>query len=446
MLKCWHKQAALCGRRSLSSVSSSNQFLTWRDCEDSAPEKATTGIQPTHSTRVSHSATTLASCSRRSTAPRLRGVRRYSSAGQNAEPVDATTPKANDSIFSRDTHAAWDHVFDEIDEMPPLVPSGLRPNRNRGPLRVPSETKTRRQKMTAREINAFDEMFNMIFNAASKHETGSGAEVGIGTKPHSTQMDELYGKLRRHSKKTKWTTDVHEQLDRKKEEMDLCDTDQQLLEWAMREVFGESTRYEEAARKAIQDASEGKEPETMPMLQPPLYPHLVAHLMRTFRDKYHDPHLALSMFDHARHLSIPSYVFGCTTPAYNELIETRWTCFRDLKGVHDALEEMAANGVEPDNHTRKIVEALRREVGERNLWQEESELGSGEVYSMLAKIDASLIEHDVLPTRNSKAKPIHAREAWKREGSQPSDDGWQFGRWDNIAGARGKTRWDAPAG
>src|SRR6267154_1374361 len=53
------------------------------------------------------------------------------------------------------------------------------------------------------------------------------------------------------------------------------------------------------------------------------------------------------------------------TPAYNELIETRWTYFRDLKGVHDALEEMRVNGVEPDGRTKKLVEKLRREVGAR---------------------------------------------------------------------------------
>ena len=238
--------------------------------------------------------------------------------------------------------------------------------------------------MTAREINAFDEMFHLIFNAVSdqkEKKSGSIPEVGIGRAPTKTgsHVNDFLSKMRGHSKRVKWSEQANEELDRKKEEMLLCDTDHQLLEWAMREVFGESKRYEEIAQEAIKAVVAGKELETMPQLQPAIYPHLVANLIRTFRDKYRDPHLALSMFDHARHLSIPSYVFGCTTPAYNELIETRWRCFRDLKGVHDALEEMTVNGVDANNQTRKLLEEVRRQVGERNNWEEEAELGSGEV-------------------------------------------------------------------
>lgn len=291
--------------------------------------------------------------------------------------------------------------------------------------------------MTAREINAFDEMFNMIFNAVSEqhkavpHEPDSNNPlVGIGRSPAGGQMSDFFSKMRGHSKKLRWTTQSDEELDRKKEEMELCDTDQQLLDWAIREVFGESKRYEEAARQAINDVANGKELDTMPELQPAIYPHLVALLMRAFRDKYRDPHLALSMFDHARHLSIPSYVFGCTTPAYNELIETRWRCFRDLKGVHDALEEMTVNGVDPDNRTRALVEKLRRQVGERNKWEEENELGSGEVWMMLSKIEALVVKR---ARRNAQGvrrwKP--SDEAWKQTASTPatSDDDWAFGQW-----------------
>ena len=301
--------------------------------------------------------------------------------------------------------------------------------------------KTRRQAMTAREISAFDEMFNMIFNAVSErkkgNDFGSGdyplSEVGIGSVSQRNKMGDLFGKLRRHSKRLKWTSESDEILDRKREEIDLCDTDQQLLEWAMREVFGESRRYEAAARKAISDASTSGVGE-MPILQPETYPHLVASLMRSFRDKYNDPHLALSIFDHARHLSIPSYVFGCTTPAYNELIETRWRCFRDLKGVYDALEEMTINGVDMDNRTRQIVEALRREVGGRNLWEEENDLGSGEVWKMLSNID-SLVAKQRRVVKNDvqsfgKRKKLLPLDNWKRQESEDSSD-WNFGRWED---------------
>jgi len=288
-------------------------------------------------------------------------------------------------------------------------------------------------------------MFNMIFNAVSEHKVPSSepgasdplANIGIGRAPagSSSSVADLFLKMRGDSRKLRWTSESDEELDRKKEEMELCDTDQQLLEWAMREVFGESKRYEEAARKAISDAANGKEPATMPELQPAIYPHLIASLMRTFRDKYRDPHLALSMFDHARHLSIPSYVFGCTTPAYNELIETRWRCFRDLKGVHDALEEMTVNGVDADNRTRKLVEELRRQVGERNKWEEENELGSGEVWMMLNKIEALMTKRGLGKGKKWNAQGVRrskpSDEVWKQAALNPkmSDDGWSFGQW-----------------
>ena len=80
--------------------------------------------------------------------------------------------------------------------------------------------------------------------------------------------------------------------------------------------------------------------------------------MRSFRDKYKDPHLALAMFDHARNLSIASFVFGCTTPAYNELLETRWRCFRDLRGVADALDDVRRHELATAAAMRAAVHAL----------------------------------------------------------------------------------------
>lgn len=352
--------------------------------------------------------------------------------------------KHSESIFSSE-ESAWDHVFQGIKEMPPLLPPGENSLRT-APLSELKPSRSRRQTMTAREISAFDDMFNMIFNAVSEQKKtashsasneGDYSEVGIGRGPRSKQMGDLFGKLRRHSKKMKWTSESDELLDRKKEEMDMCDTDQQLLEWAMREVFGESETYEEAARKAATETgAPGKEADSSRMLQPETYPHLVALLMRSFRDKYHDPHLALSIFEHARHLSIPSYVFGCSTQAYNELIETRWVCFRDLKGVCDALEEMMVNGVEQDSRTRRLVELLRREVGERNLWEEESEIGSGEVWEMLTRIECLTIKEQPRgSTRDLQSFENRSSQkrwdSWKNEIGAQADDGWEFGQWDD---------------
>lgn len=210
--------------------------------------------------------------------------------------------------------------------------------------------------------------------------------------------------------------------------MDRCETDQQLLSWALTDVFGEFQQYEEEWNNAKADGAEVS-------IQPPAYPHLVPLLMQTFRDKYRDPHLALSMFDYARQLSILSYVFGCSTSAYNELIATRWTCFRDLKGVHDALEEMAVNGVDMDNKTQELIEKVRVEVGEKNLWMEENEFGAEGVWAMLNDIEM-VVNQTVVSSRISKAKSRNktttpknlAWNAWRAPSSETDTD-WEFNKW-----------------
>ncbi|KAI5118194.1 hypothetical protein M0805_005548 [Coniferiporia weirii] len=382
--------------------------------------------------------------------------------------------------------------------MPPLeaVPPAVPRPRKRAQETASPVTNARRQSMTAREVDAFNNMFNMIFNAVAEQRgrngkgPGAGAGgmrggaaaamaagrqdpltgAGIGSGPDgSSAMGDLFGKLRRHSRKYKWSAAEDAELERKKEEIELCDTDQQLLEWAMREVFEESARYEEAARQAVARAESASTPKVSspdsesivasadaktdggpltgnkgaaasPLpLQPPAYPHLLADLMRTFRDKFHDPHLALSIFEHARTRSIASYVFGCTTQAYNELLRTRWACFRDLRGVVDALAEMRVNGIAPDARTRALVEELRREVGARTVWQEERNVGTGEVFEMLGRIE-QLSAKDK-PKSGAKATGAGATaakskrwnssaERWKTDDAPRKNDTWKFGEWD----------------
>lgn len=296
--------------------------------------------------------------------------------------------------------------------------------------------------MTARESNAFNEMFEMIFDAVAAQESGSiapstsDAAVGVGR----GGIDDLIGKLRKYPKKLEWSSDLDDVLDRQKEVVNLFTTDQELLEWATDAVFGESERYEAAARKAISEAANSGGQNELPMLQPPTYPHLVALLMRTFREKFDDPHLALSIFEHARCLSIASYVFGCSSQAYHELIETRWKCFQDLQGVHEALQEMKVNGARVDTRTRHLVEKIRREVGERHLWVEESELGSGEIWNILARIEELVAPVDPPRTSQANAKP-RKWDMWKTERVENEEgDDWGFDQWDKVDSKGRKTR------
>ncbi|KAF7315280.1 hypothetical protein MIND_00042400 [Mycena indigotica] len=303
-------------------------------------------------------------------------------------------------------HGSWDHVFAELKSSPPSIPAlpGVGPRR------------PRRQTMTAQEMTAFNEIFNLIFESMeSKSATPSPAVDLAGE-----GMGDLFSTLRKHSKRIKWTAVSEEALDLKRDEMDRCGSDQELLEWALRRVFGESQQYE----KAFMEAKAADDGTELPMLQPPTYPHFVALLIRTFRDKYRDPHLALSIFDYARHLSIASYVFGCSTKAYNELIQTRWDYFRDLRGVHAALEEMHLNSVDIDSRTRQLAEKVRKDVGQQNLWVEENEVGLNGVWDMLHNIEQ--LAHDA--TTNRPVRHVGPWNRWKApEGD--SDMNWQFDKW-----------------
>ncbi|KAJ7690651.1 hypothetical protein B0H17DRAFT_1064301 [Mycena rosella] len=311
----------------------------------------------------------------------------------------------SDSIFSSEG-PTWDHVFSDIKEMPPQIP-GVGPRR------------PRRQTMTAQEINAFNEIFDLIFDSMS--EKGSGPSRPVNTS--GTGLGDMFSTLRRHSKRMKWTAQSDEELDSKKEAMDRCETDQQLLNWAMREVFGESQSYQQEFKQANATITElikanelikAKEVE-LPMMQPPTYPHLISLLIRTFRDKY-----------------LASYVFGCSTSAYNELIATRWTCFRDLKGVHDALEEMTVNGVDMDNKTRELVEKVRQEVGERNLWMEENEIErNGGVWEMLNNIERLVNLTVVSRARNPRQTTRKESMSWNdwRSEELAKTMEWEFDKW-----------------
>ncbi|KAL4074320.1 hypothetical protein J3A83DRAFT_4358110 [Scleroderma citrinum] len=407
-------------------------------------------------------------------------------------PEPKSSP-SQDSIFSS-SESPWDHVFADIDTVHPLPPASARRQAGRSSGNTPSSTsdtllgrpaRARRQAMTAQEINAFDEMFNMIFNAVSDRRAAPGSSrsldrhtPSIGPSSSTSPLNDIFRTLRRHSSRVRWTSAADEELDRKKEEMDLCDTDQELLEWAAREVFAVSTKSVDDARKAIEDTTtgiqssndHGKDKETsmstktpvqaLP-LQPPTYPFLLAHLMKVFRTTYTNPSLSLCIFTHASRLSIPSYVFGCTAPVYNELIQAKWEGWGDLAGVCAALEEMRLNGVRGDGLTKMIIEKIRREVAEarpvelggdnglvggsdrsnllaRRLW---IDLGEAEVVQLLTRIEHLTLKETARKSRSPKrTKKPSIQESWKTEILNPetNNDTWEFDNWSRLKKPKGK--------
>ena len=320
-------------------------------------------------------------------------------------------------------------MFEDIATGHPLVPiareNSPRPGLNSGSL------EPRRQTMTNRELSAFDEMFNMIFAAANERrltEDGSAAAPDIDT--HGP-LSNFLKSLSKHPRARQTGDDT--ELDKLKEQLALCQSDHAMLEWAEREVFGASVRAEEAAREAF---AAGSPPP--PHLQPPVYPHLLAAMMNAARDRYGDPYLALALFEHARNLSALSYIFGCTTPAYNELIETRWNSFRDLRGLHAALAEMRANAVAPDMRTRGLVDDVRRDTGARTLWLEEGEAGSGEAWQLLGEIERLVARRTPRRSPMGEHRPRQPQrtphDVWKNpDEAVDGDAAYQFGEWPQPA-------------
>ncbi|KAI9068327.1 hypothetical protein FKP32DRAFT_1587724 [Trametes sanguinea] len=383
----------------------------------------------------------------------------------STEPQSATTAQSIFSPFS----STWDNVFEDIKtDVQPTTVTNPRLIK-RASIQLRASKAPRPEAITASETQAIAEMFTQIFENTQLHkdDPATPGVVGLGRPRRSATVHNMYSKLRSHSQKLRWTTEADQELDRKKEEMELCETDAQLLEWAMREVFGEFTRPSaqkpsEAAKANVsaskpesQEASSSSSssssspsapsaPEDTVQHHSSSYPHLLAALMRTFREKYKDPHLALALFNHARHLSIASYVFGCTTPAYNELIETRWRCFRDLRAVVSLLEEMRVNGIEMDGRTRMLGERIRGEVGSRTYWQEEHSIESGEVRELMARLERLIVVQKPRRARAAEQAQAedngrgvrkrrwnaHVEEEWKRNVlAEAKKETYQFGRY-----------------
>jgi hypothetical protein len=285
-------------------------------------------------------------------------------------------------------------------------------------------------------------MLDMIFNSKDaekesqprKRATDSDTGIGRG------KVDDLIGRLHRLTRspeKLRAHSQITEMLDQKKEQMSYCVDDQRLLEWAAREVFDESKRYMEEAKRAIEAASVSSSKKALPTLQSPIYPYMIAHLMQTFRDQYRDPNLALFIFEYARNLSVASYVFGCSTDAYNELIETQWKSFKDLAGVLNSIDEMVLNGVSVNTKTRRLVDIIRRDLNESHSLHDQSK-ESRELWSVLTKVE-QLVAPREAPWA-SKAKFKRAFDEWKVGPKDTVVDGWIFNDWDIPKEQKGRFR------
>jgi hypothetical protein len=148
--------------------------------------------------------------------------------------------------------------------------------------------------------------------------------------------------------------------------------------------------------------------------------------MKVSRQAFNNPHLALSFFHHARTSSTESYLVGCLASAYNELIRTRWECFRDLDGVDQAIREMDANAVSWDIKSQLVIGKIVEEVGREVLEKGTEAWGGERVYEVLDRLERKVqmaVKHtEYLEHRHKKTR----ERLWTNapQQSRPVDQRW----------------------
>lgn len=239
------------------------------------------------------------------------------------------------------------------------------------PERVPSRRRAQTQRLTDAEAEAFAGLMSTFLpESFAVGSTAPGAR-----KPDLLGLEVIQNALRKKvvaremnwARKTKATLTraQEERLDEMKEKMMSFATDVELLAWSMTDVFGFSTSSlfpdpraaptptPESLRR-LSDTSSVDDLVAGP--SSPIYSELLLALFILLRQTHRSPHAALHVFSLAS-LTPHSYVLGCTTAVYNEVLRTRWM-EGDVLSVASGLEEMLAGGVRIDDGTRAIVAAV----------------------------------------------------------------------------------------
>jgi hypothetical protein len=190
--------------------------------------------------------------------------------------------------------------------------------------------------------------------------TATDARLTTGLQKVQKTLDEL----RKQPKRTRYglphkatKSMIHafeNELERRKKELDQVHSAWEAWGWAQRDVFGAWRRYE-ASKAPTAVGSSPTLPSPDLAFGPGVYSHIIDYLITTFRDRFRSPSLALALFAQASTLSIGSYVSGCTTPVYNEVLRTRWLSMGDVVGFTEVLREMQAAGVGMDEVTYRLI-------------------------------------------------------------------------------------------
>ncbi len=177
------------------------------------------------------------------------------------------------------------------------------------------------------------------------------------------------------------SSDVDAQFDKLKEEISSLPTDADILAWMQRRVF-------------LPLPVPGKTSLEPPSF-PPTYPLVLCYLIALFRDRFSNPELSLAIFSYARSHSVQSYLVGCSTGVYNEMLKTRWDCFRDLAGVEEGVKEMLHHGVGWDSTTTNMISSIVEEILKGILGGEEGQRIAEIQYGMDVNVRLVNLEKEV---------------------------------------------------
>ncbi|OXC67021.1 hypothetical protein AYX13_04473 [Cryptococcus neoformans] len=305
--------------------------------------------------------------------------------------------------------------------------------------------------VTPPEAEVFNEVISSIltsfpstpsdpFLATKSGATGYGSsEWGDGAKQLRTIFD-----------RNRSEDDNLEEYEMLAEEMDMVSSDLELVEWAKKRVFtpidplkpdegteklktsveDETSDTPESSQSAAATSSHQntyKPPANLlPLLTfSPVYPKILTRVLKALRENFNSPHLVLALFHHAQTSSLESYLFGCLTGAYNEVLTCRWESFRDLDGVQRGIREMEMMGIKWDKDTNRLVSRVVDEAGREILqggrWGEDA---LQTLQQLERKLQSDVIEEERYHEFERKKRK---RERERREGGADGEQ-WETGR------------------
>ncbi|KAK4047862.1 hypothetical protein OIO90_006023 [Microbotryomycetes sp. JL221] len=228
-----------------------------------------------------------------------------------------------------------------------------------------------------------------MFDAAAA--AAAGSQQALPSTQTATAREKVqqavYRRIKRQIGTAKAQLDQHdiEKLDAARERMMQFDSDVELLRWSMRHVFGfeldlnmasvfpdvavvaprlpsDSVPAPGVPRAPMPNSNVDRESSHPAGPASPIYADLLLTLFKLLRDTYRSPHLALYVFQLA--CSSPySYVKGCTTALYNEVLRTKWL-EADIESVAIGLDEMRGAGVRIDDNTRALINDIGQAIKE----------------------------------------------------------------------------------